>query len=87
MSDALEVQVWRDDESDYFEHFKAPSQENKAVLDVATWIQRHADPSLSYRFACRVRMFDSYAIPVNDTPRWTCSNHVSRVAKDGKLKI
>ena len=50
----LDVQVWRGDKSGSFEQFEAPAQENQTVLDVVTWIQRNADPSLSYRFACRV---------------------------------
>ena len=83
----LDVQVWRGDKNGSFEQFEAPAQENQTVLDVVTWIQRNADPSLSYRFACRVGMCGSCAMTVNGRPRWTCRTHVSRVAKDGKLKI
>ncbi|MEL0325032.1 MAG: 2Fe-2S iron-sulfur cluster-binding protein, partial [Rhodospirillales bacterium] len=76
----LDVQVWRGDKNGSFEQFEAPAQENQTVLDVVTWIQRNADPSLSYRFACRVGMCGSCAMTVNDRPRWTCRTHVSRVA-------
>jgi fumarate reductase iron-sulfur subunit len=49
------------------------------VLDVVTYIQRVLDPTLAYRFACRVGMCGSCAMMVNGVPRWTCRTHVDRV--------
>ena len=46
-----------------------------------------ADPTLSYRFACRVGMCGSCAMMVNGAPRWTCRTHVQKVAKDNRLEI
>jgi len=83
----LDVEIWRGGADGAFERFTAPARENQTVLDVVTWVQRNADPSLSYRFACRVGMCGSCAMTVNGKPRWTCRTHVSRVAKDGALKI
>ena len=57
------------------------------MLDVVTWVQRHADATLCYRFACRVGMCGSCAMMVNGSPRWTCRSHVSAVSKDGRLEI
>jgi fumarate reductase iron-sulfur subunit len=57
------------------------------VLDVVTHIQRHVDPTLSYRFACRVGMCGSCAMMVNGTPRWTCRTHVDKVASEGGLEL
>src|SRR5262249_26328638 len=45
------------------------------------------DPTLSYRFACRVGMCGSCAMTVNGRPRWTCRTHVSSVAENGRLQI
>ncbi len=50
-------------------------------------MQRHIDPTLSYRFACRVGMCGSCAMTVNGRPRWTCRTHVAKVADDGPLEI
>jgi fumarate reductase iron-sulfur subunit len=50
-------------------------------------VQRHLDPTLSYRFACRVGMCGSCAMTVNGAPRWTCRTHVDKVAADGVLEI
>lgn len=57
------------------------------MLDVVTWIQRHADASLSYRFACRVGMCGSCAMMVNEIPRWTCRSHVAKVMIGDYLTI
>ena len=67
--------------------FDVPAQDNQTVLDVVSWVQQHADPTLSYRFACRVGMCGSCAMMVNGVPRWTCRTHVSKVLRDGAIEI
>jgi fumarate reductase iron-sulfur subunit len=57
------------------------------VLDVVTHVQRHLDPTLAYRFSCRVGMCGTCAMSVNGVARWTCRTHVSKVAKDGALTV
>jgi fumarate reductase iron-sulfur subunit len=57
------------------------------VLDVVTYIQRVLDPTLAYRFACRVGMCGSCAMTVNGVPRWTCRTHVDKVVHNDKLEI
>jgi fumarate reductase iron-sulfur subunit len=53
-----------------------------------TEIQREQDPTLSYRFACRVGICGSCAMVVNGRPRWTCRTRVSEVAgDDGQLRL
>ena len=77
----LSVSVWRGNaEGGGFEDFQVPERDNQTVLDVVTWIQQNLDPTLSYRFACRVGMCGSCAMTVNGKPRWTCRTHVSKVA-------
>ncbi|MBT6274816.1 MAG: succinate dehydrogenase/fumarate reductase iron-sulfur subunit, partial [Chromatiales bacterium] len=58
-----------------------PRQDSQTALDVVTWIQRHADASLTYRFACRVGMCGSCAMTVNGRP------HVDKVTDGDSLKI
>lgn len=60
---------------------------NQTVLDVVTEVQRTHEPSLAYRFACRVGVCGSCAMMVNGTPRWTCRTHISRVVEDGIVTI
>ena len=83
----LTVSVWRGAGEGRFVDYRVPRRENQTVLDTVTYIQRHLDPTLSYRFACRVGMCGSCAITVNGVPRWTCRTHVTRVAKSGRLKL
>lgn len=83
----LEVLVWRGGEDGHFERFEVPRLESQTVLDVVTHIQRRLDPTLSYRFACRVGMCGSCAMTVNGKARWTCRTHVARVAENSRLEI
>ena len=62
-----------------------PRLEAQTVLDVVTYIQRVIDPTLSYRFACRVGVCGSCAMNVNGKARWTCRTHVEKVTADGTL--
>ncbi len=57
------------------------------MLDLVAWIQLYEDPSLSYRFACRVGMCGSCAMMVNGRPRWTCRTHVKKVAEAGRIEV
>lgn len=83
----LEVKVWRGAEDGEFQRFEVPRLESQTVLDVVTFIQRHLDPTLSYRFACRVGMCGSCAMVVNGRARWTCRTHVAEVEDSDTLEI
>jgi fumarate reductase iron-sulfur subunit len=86
-SSELSVSLWRGSDGGAYETYRVPLRANQTVLDVVTWIQRNIDPSLSYRFACRVGVCGSCAMSVNGTPRWTCRTHVSKVARNGRLEV
>jgi fumarate reductase iron-sulfur subunit len=83
----LAVSVWRGGVDGRFQTFMVPRLDAQTVLDVVTHIQRRLDPTLAYRFACRVGMCGSCAMTVNGEPRWTCRTHVANVEKNGKLTI
>jgi len=83
----LKVRVWRGGDSGAYQAYEVPRQESQTVLDVVTYIQRALDPTLAYRFACRVGMCGSCAMTVNGRARWTCRTHVDKVADDGALEI
>lgn len=83
----LKVKIWRGAETGAFQQYEVPRQESQTVLDVVTYVQRRLDPSLAYRFACRVGVCGSCAMSVNGVSRWTCRTHVSKVAEDGELEI
>jgi fumarate reductase iron-sulfur subunit len=83
----LSVSLWRGGKDGRYETYSVPRRESQTVLDVVTFVQRHIDPTLSYRFACRVGVCGSCAMTVNGKPRWTCRTHVSKVARHGRLEI
>ena len=87
-SSILTASVWRGDAGGgAFQRFDVPRRDSQTVLDVVTHIQQELDPSLAYRFACRVGMCGSCAMMVNGAPRWTCRTHVSKVSEGGALEI
>ncbi|WP_420394844.1 succinate dehydrogenase/fumarate reductase iron-sulfur subunit [Nioella sp.] len=84
----LSVSVWRGTgEGGYYQTFEVPAEDNQTILDVVSWIQQNADPTLSYRFACRVGMCGSCAMMVNGKPRWTCRTHVKKVLAEDRVTI
>ncbi|MDA0998087.1 MAG: 2Fe-2S iron-sulfur cluster-binding protein, partial [Proteobacteria bacterium] len=83
----LKVSVWRGAADGHYQSYQVPRQPSQTVLDVVTYIQRKLDPTLSYRFACRVGMCGSCGMTVNGRPRWTCRTHVDKVATDGSIEI
>src|SRR5258705_4886134 len=86
----LSVRVWRSGNGESrgrFETYEVPRLPSQTVLDVVTYIQRALDPTLAYRYACRVGMCGSCAMTVNGVPRWTCRTHVDKVVRDESLSI
>ncbi len=83
----LTVRVWRGGETGAFETFKVPRQEKQTVLDVVTYIQRNIDPTLTYRFSCRVGVCGSCAMTVNGRGRWTCRSNISDIAPEDELEL
>ena len=79
--------MWRGGPDGALQVFEVPRHPSQTVLDVVTHIQRRLDPTLAYRYACRVGMCGSCAMTVNGAPRWTCRTHVDAVARDGALEV
>jgi fumarate reductase iron-sulfur subunit len=84
---ALQVSVWRGGADGALRCYEVPRYPSQTVLDVVTHIQRKLDPTLAYRYACRVGMCGSCAMTVNGAPRWTCRTHVDKVAAEGRLEL
>lgn len=83
----IAVSVWRGATEGRYVEYAVPFRDSQTVLDVVTFIQRHLDPTLTYRFACRVGVCGSCAMTVNGVPRWTCRTHVKKVVRNGALEI
>src|SRR5690348_3010399 len=87
MTTELAVSLWRGAQDGRYETYRVPQRDSQTVLDVVTFVQRHIDPTLSYRFACRVGVCGSCAMTVNGKPRWTCRTHVRRVVSDSAITV
>jgi fumarate reductase iron-sulfur subunit len=88
--EVLKVSIWRGEgaaSAGGMTVYDVPRHDSQTVLDVVTYVQRHLQPDLSYRYACRVGMCGSCAMTVNGRARWTCRTHVSKVALSGRLEI
>ncbi|HUG77989.1 MAG TPA: succinate dehydrogenase/fumarate reductase iron-sulfur subunit [Burkholderiales bacterium] len=83
----MKVSVWKGGAEGRFREFDVPRHPSQTVLDVVTYIQRVLDPTLAYRYACRVGMCGSCAMTVNGEPRWTCRTHVDRVVKNDSVSV
>src|SRR6202045_3314935 len=86
-TETIKVSLWRGSAQGRYQAYEVPQRENQTVLDVVTFVQRHLDPTLSYRFACRVGVCGSCAMTVNGRPPWTCRTHGSKVSGHGRLEI
>jgi fumarate reductase iron-sulfur subunit len=83
----LAVRIWRGDAQGGFHDYVVPRRPSQTVLDIVTYVQRHIDPTLAYRFACRVGMCGSCAMTVNGKARWTCRTHIDAVTAGDRLEI
>jgi len=84
----LIVSLWRGTRQGRYQTYRVPQRANQTVLDVVTFVQRHLEPSLAYRFACRVGMCGSCAMVVNGRPRWTCRTRVAAaLGSDTTLRL
>ena len=78
MAKKISVKIWRGKSDGKYHTYEVELRQNQTVLDIVTEVQRQHEPSLAYRFACRVGVCGSCAMSVNGIPRWTCRTHVSQ---------
>jgi fumarate reductase iron-sulfur subunit len=84
----LTVAIWRGEASNgSLVSYRVPNHPGQTILDVLTWVQRHAEPGLAYRFSCRVGMCGSCALTINGVPRWACRTRAEAVARRNRIEI
>ena len=72
MTSLLRVFRWSDDAPERSEDYRVTAGPDTTVLDALVEIQRAQDPTLAFRYACRVGMCGSCAVVVNGRERWAC---------------
>jgi len=73
----------------YFDHFdlEIEDETNTTILDVLIRIQKEQDPSLAFRYACRVNMCGSCGMVINGREGLACKTNVSDFADKEILTI
>jgi fumarate reductase iron-sulfur subunit len=62
---------------DRYDSFDVTTGPETTVLDALVEIQRASDPTLAFRYACRVGMCGSCAMVVNGRERWACRTRLA----------
>jgi fumarate reductase iron-sulfur subunit len=68
----LRVFRWSPGEPERLEAYRVSGGASTTVLDALLEVQRQQDPTLAFRYACRVGMCGSCAMVVNGRERWAC---------------
>jgi fumarate reductase iron-sulfur subunit len=62
-----------------FERYEVPYESNWMVLDALNHVKDRVDPTLSYRWACRMGVCGSCGMMVNGEPTLTCATYLDEV--------
>ncbi len=68
----LKVFRWSPGERERIQKYSIPVKEGMTVLDALVDAQRRLDPTLAFRYACRVGMCGSCGMVINGRERWAC---------------
>src|SRR5438094_457986 len=63
---------WTAGQAERLDEYRVTAAADTTVLDALVEIQRTQDPTLAFRYACRVGMCGSCAMVVNGRERWAC---------------
>src|SRR3989449_11165886 len=66
------------------EEYRIGAGPDTTVLDALVDVQRTQDPTLAFRYACRVGMCGSCAMVVNGRERWACRTRLAALG-DGPV--
>jgi fumarate reductase iron-sulfur subunit len=73
----LKVFRWSPGFRERIQRFWVPAKDGMTVLDALVDAQRRLDPTLAFRYACRVGMCGSCAMVVNGRERWACRTRLA----------
>src|SRR5262245_53315608 len=68
---------WSPGQSQRWQDYAVTAGPDTTVLDALVAIQRLDDPTLAFRYACRVGMCGSCAMVVNGRERWACRTRLA----------
>jgi len=68
----LKIFRWAPGSRERLQKYWVPAKEGMTVLDALVDVERRLDPTLAFRYACRVGMCGSCAMVINGRERWAC---------------
>ncbi|MCX7012872.1 MAG: 2Fe-2S iron-sulfur cluster-binding protein [Candidatus Sumerlaeota bacterium] len=73
----------------HFDHYtlEISDETTTTILDVLLRIQREQDPTLAFRYACRVNMCGSCGMVINGRERLACKTNVSHVPRGQDIAL
>jgi succinate dehydrogenase/fumarate reductase iron-sulfur protein len=78
----LRVFRWAPGQAERWQEYAVTAGRDTTVLDALVAIQRRDDPTLAFRYACRVGMCGSCAMVVNGRERWACRTRLSSLGSE-----
>lgn len=82
----LKVFRWAPGARERMQTYSVPAREGMTVLDALVEAQRRLDPTLAFRYACRVGMCGSCAMVINGRERWACRT-LLRTLGSGTVRV
>ena len=82
----LKVFRWAPGARERIQKYWIPAKEGMTVLDALVDAQRRLDPTLAFRYACRVGMCGSCAMVINGRERWACRT-LLRTLRTGTVTV
>jgi fumarate reductase iron-sulfur subunit len=73
----LRVFRWSPGQADRWQEFAVEAGPDTTVLDALVEAQRRQDPSLAFRYACRVGMCGSCGMVIGGRERWACRTRLA----------
>lgn len=82
----MKVFRWAPGARERTQKYWVASREGMTVLDALVELQRGPDPTLAFRYACRVGMCGSCAMVINGRERWACRTRL-RSLRTGTITV
>jgi fumarate reductase iron-sulfur subunit len=82
----LTVFRWSPGEGERVQAYRVEAGADTTVLDALVEVQRAQDPTLAFRYACRVGMCGSCGMVVNGRERWACRTRLADLPR-GRVSV
>ena len=77
----LKVFRWGPGTHERLQKYSVRARQGMTVLDALVQVQRNSDPTLAFRYACRVGMCGSCGMVINGRERWACRTLLSELPR------